>query len=77
MEWSISCQEALVSQLCHNFTDSSFHRQKQVMYGIYVHLCGWAFSKCLLKNIIQEIDATGQTFILSILSQTQVQIHCG
>lgn len=38
------------------------------MYGIYVHLCCWAFSKRLLKNIIQEIDATGQVFILFILS---------
>lgn len=38
------------------------------MYGIYVHLCCWAFSKCLLENIKQEIDATGQIFILPILS---------
>lgn len=38
------------------------------MYVIYVHLCRWAFSKCLLENIKQEINATGQTFILPIPS---------
>lgn len=38
------------------------------MYGIYVHLCCWAFSKCLLENIKQEIDATGQIFIHPIVS---------
>lgn len=38
------------------------------MYGIYVHLCCWAFPNASLENIKQEIDATGQIFILPILS---------
>lgn len=68
VKWLTNYQAVRVNQPCHNFTDSSFHSRKQVMYGIYVHLCCWAFSKCLLENIKQEIDATGQIFILPILS---------
>lgn len=67
-EWFTNYQQVRVSQPCHNFTDSSFHSWKQIMYGIYVHLGCWAFSKCLLENIKQEIDATGQIFILPIVS---------
>lgn len=63
-----NCQQVRGSQPCHDFTDSFFYSRKPVMYGIYVHLCSWAFSKCLLENIKQEIDATGQIFILPILS---------
>ena len=75
VEWLTNYQAMRVNQSCHNFTDSSFHSRKQVMCGIYVHLCCWAFSKCLLENIKQEIDATGQIFILpSSLTKTSTDL---
>lgn len=75
VEWLTNYQAMRLNQSCHNFTDSSFHSRKQVMWGIYVHLCCWAFSKCLLENIKQEIDATGQIFILpSSLTKTSTDL---
>lgn len=66
--WLTNYRAVRRNQPCHNFSESSFHTRKQVTYGIFVHQCCWAFSKCLLKNIKQEIDATGQIFVLPILS---------
>lgn len=66
--WLTNYRAVRRNEPCHNFSESSFHARKQVTYGIFVHQCCWALSKCLLKNIKQEIDATGQVFVLPIPS---------